>query len=271
VTNAAIPPDLDAVLTEAWEAAKDVPGFLVENEARFLGTVAACVPAEGAIVEIGSFKGKSTVMLAKVAQHYGLGPVVAIDPHDLMSDGLQALKTSADDTTFNEFLKNIEDAGVSALVDARRACSSDVAPEWNSPIRFLWIDGDHSYAGAKTDFDGFSRHLAPHSVVAFHDALNTFAGPVRVFVEDVLRSRRFGPSGFVHSIAWSQFRPEDGARFESSRSALARCAVRLIPYVQENRPLHGLRKIMYKLRRSQVPRSAVQAKEWAGLLNRSES
>ncbi len=33
-------------------------------------------------MEIGSFKGRSTVMLAKVASHYSLGPIVAIDPHN---------------------------------------------------------------------------------------------------------------------------------------------------------------------------------------------
>src|SRR2546421_12065082 len=79
-----LPPDLDEVLEDAWQKARRVPGYLGENEARFLGILAACAPApaEGAIVEIGSFKGKSTVMLASVAVHYGLGPVVAIDPHN---------------------------------------------------------------------------------------------------------------------------------------------------------------------------------------------
>src|SRR6266550_1762637 len=75
-----LPPDLDDVLEEAWQKTRRVPGYLGENEARFLGILAACAPAEGAIVEIGSFKGKSTVMLASVAAHYGLGPVVAINP-----------------------------------------------------------------------------------------------------------------------------------------------------------------------------------------------
>ena len=77
-----LPPDLDDVLEEAWQKTRRVPGYLGEHEARFLGILAACAPAEGAIVEIGSFKGKSTVMLASVAAHYGLGPVVAIDPHN---------------------------------------------------------------------------------------------------------------------------------------------------------------------------------------------
>ena len=262
-----VPPDLEEVLADAWATARTVPGFLVENEARLLGIFAACTPAEGAIVEIGSFKGKSTVMLGKVAQHYGFGPVVAIDPHDLNSDGLQALKTSAEDSTYQDFLANVAGACVSELVIPHRALSTQVAQTWDGPIRFLWIDGDHSYRGAKDDFDGFIRHLVPGGVVAFHDALNMFAGPIRVFVEDVLRSGSFGPAGFVHSIAWAQYRPSDGVRFEQSRASLARRAARLVPLVKENRPLRGLQKIRYKLNRSQVPRNPIPPNALMSLLN----
>ena len=49
--------------------------------------------------------------------------------------------------------------------------------------------------------------------MAFHMPLSEFPGPIRVFVEDVLRSDRFGPAGFVQSIAWAQSRPEDGEAF----------------------------------------------------------
>jgi len=54
-----IPPGLEAALDDAWHAARDLPGFLAEPEARFLGMLAACAPCAGVIVEIGSFKGKS--------------------------------------------------------------------------------------------------------------------------------------------------------------------------------------------------------------------
>src|SRR5258707_1365369 len=59
----------------------EVDAMLTEREARFLALVAACAPAQGVILEIGSFKGKSTVGLASVAMRYGLGPVITVDPH----------------------------------------------------------------------------------------------------------------------------------------------------------------------------------------------
>jgi len=141
-----IPTDLKTVLDEAWEETRKVPGHLGENEARFLGLLAACVPVEGAIVEIGSFKGRSTVMLAKVASHYGVGPVVAIDPHN--SPILLDRQSDPAVSSYQDFLNSIRAAGVSNHVESHLAYSTDVAISWNRPIRLLWIDGDHSYEGA---------------------------------------------------------------------------------------------------------------------------
>ncbi len=265
MTTIKVPDDLDAVLDAAWAAARNVPGYLMENEARLLGTIAACVPAQGAIVEIGSFKGKSTVMLAKVAAHYGFGPIVAIDPHN--SPLLLDHQADPAASSYREFLDNIQAAGVADHVEPYREYSKDVSSSWNRPIRFLWIDGDHTYEGAKTDFDGFFPHVVPHGVVAFHDALNVFSGPIRVFVEDVLRCDRFGAAGFVHSIAWTQFRPEDGKLFHQQSVSLERVAARLIPYVKDDVELHGMKKILFKLNRSRVPHKAVSPAAWASLLD----
>jgi MMP 1-O-methyltransferase len=263
-----IPADFSTVLNNAWEATRKVPGHLGENESRFLGLLAGCVPARGTIVEIGSFKGRSTVMLAKVASHYGLGPIVAIDPHN--SPILLDHQADPAASSYQDFLNSIHTAGVSGNVESHLAYSTDVAGSWNRPIRLLWIDGDHNYKGAKEDFDGFFPHLASGGVVAFHDALNAFPGPIRVFVEDVLRSDRFGPAGFVHSIAWAQFRPEDGHRFREPRSSLARRAGRLIPFVETGKEggneLRGIAKRLYKLNRFLVPHSAISPGDWASLV-----
>jgi predicted O-methyltransferase YrrM len=260
-----IPGDLETVLKDAWEETRKVPGHLGENEARFLGLLAACVPAKGTIVEIGSFKGRSTVMLAKVASHYDLGPIVAIDPHD--SPILLDHQSDPEASSYRDFLTFIHAAGVSNQVESHVTHSAAVASSWNRPIRLLWIDGDHTYKGAKKDLDGFFPHLVPLGVVAFHDALNAFPGPIRVFVEDILRSDRFGPAGFVHSIAWAQFRPQDGHAFSERRSSLARRASRLIPFVESGNELDGMAKRRYKFNRFRVPHSAIDPHDWASLVN----
>ncbi|MGB8262021.1 MAG: class I SAM-dependent methyltransferase [Terracidiphilus sp.] len=262
-----IPEDLNGVLAEAWAAARGVPGFLLEAEARFLGMAAACTPGKGAIVEIGSFKGKSTVMVARVARHYGLGLVVAIDPHTFNNPELEAHRTTPEASSFEEFLSNLARAGVADQVDVRRDFSANEMRGWSAPIRLLWIDGDHSWHGAKADFDGFLPHVIPGGVVVLHDALHAFAGPIRVFVEQMLRSASFGAAGFVGSIAWSQFRPEDGAAFAAQRARVERQAARLIPYTADDGRLHGLKKLAYKLNRSRVRRAALPPAEWAARMD----
>ncbi len=262
-----VPGDLDSVLDQAWRAAEPIPGFLGEAEARLLGTIAACTPRAGAIVEIGSFKGKSTVMLGKVAAHYDFGPVIAIDPHNFNNAELEAHRTGPGASSYDDFLRNLEISAVRDRIEVHRAYSTDLAPAWTRPISFLWIDGDHSYRGASADFHGFAPHLVPGGVVAFHDALHQFAGPIRVFVEDVLRSDRFGAAGFVQSIAWAQFRPDDGARFRARRETLERTAAPLIPLLKDETELRGLGKLRFKLKRARVPRAPLSPLNWASIVN----
>jgi MMP 1-O-methyltransferase len=260
-----VPQDLKKVIDEAWEATKRVPGYLLENEAKFLGVLAAIAPAPGAIVEIGSYRGRSTVMLARVTAHYRLGPVVAIDPHN--SPILVNPDGSNSKSSYEDFVNSIRQAGIEKYVEPHVAYSTDISSNWSRPIRLLWIDGDHSYAGAQGDFEGFLPHLVPNGVVALHDALSNFEGPIRIFVEEMLRSDRFGPAGFVHSIAWAQFRPTDGIRYRSQREKLAKRASKLIDLVEEGQQLRGLKKMRFKLTRSRVPRFPLTYEAWTQQLD----
>lgn len=255
-----IPANFDAVIEEAWRLARAVPGFMGEREFHVLGLLAACAPEQGVIVEIGSFKGKSTLALASVAAHYGVGPVVSIDPHtapSLTDPGLEGRSSS-----FTDFLATLRNARLEQRVEVHRALSRDVAKRWNRLIRLLWIDGDHTYRGTKEDFDLFRPYLAEDAIVALHDSLHEFEGPIRVFVEDTLRSDAFGLAGFSYSIGWSQYRPHDGVRFRADRESLARRAARLIPFVTKGQQVKGFTKLHYKLRRALVPHAALPPAEW---------
>jgi len=236
------------------------PGFLTEREARFLALVAACAPARGVILEIGSFKGKSTVGLASVALRYGLGPVITVDPHS--GPSITDPDVGPKGSSWDDFRASLRAAGVESAIEAHRAYSRDVAPGWTRPIRFLWIDGDHTYRGAKEDIDLFGSHLVPGAIVALHDVLHTFEGPVRVFAEELLNSDLFGPAGLCGSIGWAQYRPSDGAEWRDQRRALRRRVARLIPFVRDGREPTGLRKLRYKLWRGLVPHAAPDAAAW---------
>lgn len=212
------------------------------------------------ILEIGSYKGKSTVGLASIAQRYGFGPVVAVDPHS--APAVTDFGHGSQQSSWEDFRATLRAAGVEGSVEAHRAYSRDLARSWTRPIRFLWIDGDHTYRGAKEDIDLFRQHLVPGAIVAMHDVLHTFEGPVRVFAEELLDSDDFGAAGLCGSIGWAQFRPRDGASWRTQRNALARRVKRLIPFVQGGTDPKGLRKLRYKLWRGLVPHAAVDAAAW---------
>lgn len=255
-----LPPDFDLVSDRAWAVVRETTGFLTEREARFLLLAAAATPADGVILEIGSFKGRSTVGLATVAAHYGLGPVVAVDPHTAPASTDPNLLGAS--SSFDDFMANLRRAGVEEHVEVHRRFSQDLADTWDRPIRLLWIDGDHTFAGAQRDLDCYRRFLQPGAIVALHDSLSNFDGPIRVMVESLLASDDFGPSGFHGSIAWAQYRPADGARFRAERQSLAARARRLVPFVTDGKRLSGGRRLLFKFLRSRVPHGDVVPREW---------
>ncbi len=260
-----LPPDFDTITAAAWNKASNVEGYIGDREFRALCMLAAAAPmGPGVIVEIGSFKGKSTIGVASIAQAYNLGPVVSIDPHNQPSQTDPDLPASG--TSFDDFQSAIAAAGLQHQVEAHRAPSRVAAVGWNRPIRLLWIDGDHTYQGAKLDFDLFTPFLVEGAIVAFHDTLHEFEGPIRVFVEEMLRSDKFGPAGFLHTIGWAQYRPGDGARYRKQRLALAKKAARLIPLVENNRPVVGLTRMRYKLNCARVPHQVLSPAEFSACL-----
>lgn len=48
--------------------------------------------------------------------------------------------------------------------------SEQTAARWSEPVDLVFVDGDHSEAGCRLDWDLWSPLVAPGGVVAFHDA-----------------------------------------------------------------------------------------------------
>src|SRR5450759_1165770 len=169
--------DLDhiaAIIDQGWRRVSATSGYLSEREARFVMAAAALAPAQGKNLEIGSFKGRSTVGIAYVTRELGLGTVVAVDPHTSPATTDPDLRGKT--TTYEDFVANLRTAGVFERVEIKRVYSHERAREWKDSIRFLWIDGDHTYEGAKADLDMFKPYLVDGAIVAMHDVLGTFEG-----------------------------------------------------------------------------------------------
>jgi len=260
-----LPDGFDSGIEAIVAAGRSAVGHMKEREMRLLAMATAACDAEGTVLEIGSYKGKSTVLLARAARLGGRPGVVAVDPLTPDAVAATAAVTGADTAAVRaQFYANVERAGVSADVEFHEMRSTELARSWKRAIRLLWIDGDHSYAGARSDLSCFAPYLTDGAIVALHDVLSPFEGPVRVFADDVLGSSRFGACGFCGSIGWAQ-RTDDAERvqrFEPRRRDLRGKLERLVPYVAGGARPRGWRRTAYKLWRWRVPHAGVDADQW---------
>lgn len=266
-TRPSLPPDFDKFVENLLVEIETVEGYLAPNEIRFLALLAAYPTAQGEILEIGSFKGKSTIILAKSAPQDGNCKVHAVDPMIAPSETDPELHGDA--SSFPDFSKNVKKHNVDSKIELHQKFSYELAEVWDKPIRLLWIDGDHTYKGTKLDFDGFVNHLEDGAIVAIHDVLHEFDGGIRVFMEDILLSPNFGQCGFVGSIAWAKFYRDEnvGMRFRKEKMKLYSRLSRLIPFVVFNKGVVGLEKKIYKLFRSRIPRGRMNPENWIKLVN----
>jgi predicted O-methyltransferase YrrM len=178
-----------------------VGGWLSRREALALYRLAKDGPGAGAVVEVGSWQGRSTVFLAAGQRDRGgvTGqPIVAVDTFE-GSDTMQAGGINSDPAAIDPvtgrvdtepiFRRNVKACGLSSWVQARRARSVDAAAAWrDGTIRLIFIDGDHELEAVRADVDAWEPHLAPGARIAFHDFGEE--GPTRV-VQALLGSARY--------------------------------------------------------------------------------
>jgi predicted O-methyltransferase YrrM len=257
-----LPENFDAFVENLLREVSGVEGYLAPDEMRFLALIAACPRAAGEILEIGSFKGKSTIILAKSAALAGDKKIHAVDPMTAPSETDPDLRGEA--SSLKDFQKNIEAHDVAENVEFHQTFSYELARDWDAAVRLLWIDGDHTYAGTKLDLEGFISHLTDGAIVAIHDVLHEFEGGIRVFMEDVLLSPSFGACGFCGSIAWAQFNSDTTKNrwFREEKLSLYKKLSRLVPFVVFKKELKGFEKKKYKFLRSRVPHGAVNPRDW---------
>ncbi len=145
------------------QAVEGVEGFLSDREGMALYNLAKKGDGRGAVVEIGSWKGKSTIWIANALSEGG--HFYAIDPHI----GSSEHQTEGPIWTFEEFKKNIRQAGVETKVNPIVLTSEDARKKVEEPVSFLFIDGAHEYEFVKKDFELWDPLLLDSCWIAFHD------------------------------------------------------------------------------------------------------
>jgi len=190
----------------------EIEGWLGENEGKLLYELARKCTGKGVIVEIGSWKGKSTIHLAKGSKAGKNIRVYAIDPHT----GSKIQKEKFGKLwTFNEFKNNIMNAGLSDIVTPLVKTSEEAAREFKEPVELVFIDGDHDYEMVKLDFELWCPKLVEGGIIACHDTTN-WPGPKKAAEKFIYKSGNFKNIGLVGSITYAEksdvFSPVDKLR-----------------------------------------------------------
>lgn len=186
-------------LEQVRQTISTVNGWLSPIEVKTLYQLARNCSGRGAIVEIGSWQGKSTICLAAGSKASNGPHVYAIDPHIGSPEHQQTGKV----WTFDQFEKNIRAAGFQERVTPIVKMSGDAVGEIPRQVELLFIDGAHEYEAVLQDFELYEPLLIEGGYIAFHDTVG-WEGPERVVAEKIFRSSRFSGARFANSITYAR-------------------------------------------------------------------
>jgi predicted O-methyltransferase YrrM len=185
---------------DAWRAVAEVDGWMTREQGQWLFRAAASCPPGGRIVEIGSFQGRSTIVLALAAP--ADSEVVAIDPHAGNDRGPQELEgfghEASDD--HRRFVANLAAASVSHRVRHVRRPSHDAHGEVTGPVDVLYVDGAHRFRPARRDLREWGERVAPGGTMLVHDAFSS-VGVTAAIALALAPSRRWRYVGRTRSLA----------------------------------------------------------------------
>lgn len=183
-----------------WDRAGDVEGWLTPEQGRKLFDAARRLAPGATIVEIGSFRGRSTIVLAASAP--GDAEVVAIDPHGGGDRGPREIAPDAarGDADHAAFTGNLATAGVESRVRHVRKLSADALDDVAGEVDLLFVDGAHRPGPARADIVRWGDRVADGATMLVHDAFSS-VGVTLALLSTTAISRRWRYMGRVGSLA----------------------------------------------------------------------
>lgn len=199
---------LDPAVHEAFLRAR---GFMPEDEGLALHAAAAEAARLGPLVEIGSYCGRTTILLADAARRAGTH-VVTIDHHrgseehqpgwayhepDLVDPVVERIDT------LPTFRRVIAASGLEHHVLAVVGRAEDVGRYWREPVGLVFLDGSHTDESAQHDYGTWGPLVVDGGLLAIHDVFEDPAeggqAPFRV-LRRALDSQDFAETGRQGSL-----------------------------------------------------------------------
>lgn len=181
-------------------------GLIHDDEGPRLAYLAARVPKDLAIVELGSYKGRSTCFLGAGSRAGNGAHVWAVDT---WTSGTRTVKGYNRPRTFRTFRRQVSGMGLDDLVTWVRGESSQIGKVWTRETGLLFIDACHTEKSVRKDVTLWAPWVVPGGWIAFHDyGKPGLEGLTRVVDEDVAGSGEWEEIQ-VHRRLWTA-RRRDG-------------------------------------------------------------
>lgn len=179
--------DLDSIFAEA--ASVDDLKSQKYVMLHLLGDLKAVENVPGDVLEVGSFKGKTSVFLAESIKKLDLDKqLVTVDPHT--EDSIEKGCKNEDPASAYEIF---DDATSDLVRHEHYSLPSDEAVQELRDRQFslIFVDGDHSYDGVRTDYDQLYPLLSEGGLMVFDDYRNRGAWPgVGRAVDEIIAERK---------------------------------------------------------------------------------
>jgi glycosyltransferase involved in cell wall biosynthesis len=158
---------------------ESIEGFMIPGQEEYLFNKVQSLPENAVIVEIGSFKGRSTVAIgyACVGTNRKIYSIDTWDGND--SD-------FSERQFFEVWQQNVQVNGLEQYVTPLRGYSHNILERWDEitggqEIDFIFIDGSHQYLDVVKDFELSFPLVKDGGWIAFHDVIHTWPGPEQVW------------------------------------------------------------------------------------------
>jgi hypothetical protein len=186
----------------AWPHIDGIEGYLDSpGQEEWLYQSVLGLPDPAVIVEIGSFKGRSTACIGYACRGTGKR-VFAIDTFAGNDSDFRDGSEFTRGPYFDQFWGNLNRLGLTDYVTPLCGLSADIAQMWRTPIDLLFIDGSHEFPDVLTDFENFFPWVREGGIVAFHDVEPLWPGPWKVWHE--VAAARLVAHGSCSTIAFGR-------------------------------------------------------------------
>ena len=173
-------------------SAKQIHTHMTIRELNTLYDLATACGKSASVLEIGSYLGASSCYLAAALAHQD-GHLFCVDTweNQTMPEG--------EYDTFGEFNNNTK-ALVQYISSIKKNSRDLVEADIKHPLNLVFIDGDHSYAAVKNDYEKVAPWIVDGGVLAFHDSIH-FEGVSRT-IGEALASGGWQLNGHVDNLLW---------------------------------------------------------------------